>query len=601
MQRLTKNEFKKMLVLSWERVESQKDAINKINVFPVPDQDTGTNIAKTLEGIKEAIATRQFDNLEQLKNETLEALLNSAQGNSGIIYAGFLIGLFEEIGQAAEIDADLMCRAFAKGAAKARSSISEPKEGTMLDVVDASAKAICEKKETNDFEVIFKEVIAKAKEALMATQEKMPLLKKAGVVDAGGLAFLVILESYYDVMAGNVVQEEKGIEEEASSEVKKFIQTLQEKYELVVLVEKVKMATDKIRDNLKNLGTSLDIVQIGDRVKIHIHTNEPKDVKIAISKIGDIVNIREEDLIKESTGQPSIVKQSIGLVVDVLSDLTPKIIERYQIEMVDLKWHWSLDKKVEGDNLYQKMRAAVDILNAQNSPKTSQPSPREFVDAFKRQLEKFKYVLYISFSKKMSGSYNSGVQAIELLPEADRSRVFVYDSQEASASQALMVLRAIELINSQFDINEIKSELDKIRDNKHVRIFGAIENPMWLEFGGRLSQSKAKLLRLLMKFKISPLLTIKNGLIQLGGFGFNQKCQSDLLFNKVEKEIKSAIKAGKKVRAVITHADNPEEAQKLKAKLKAENVEISFTNLIYPIIGSHVGPGSLLLGYMILD
>lgn len=590
-----------MLLLSYERIEAQKEAINKINVFPVPDQDTGTNIAKTLEGIKEAVAKKNYKDIEELKKDTLEALLNSAQGNSGIIYAGFLVGFFGEINNTLSISGELLCRALRAGSDKARASIAEPKEGTMLDVTDAAAIACQTNQNLPEMKDIFQEIITVCKQALLDTQEKMPLLKKAGVVDAGGMAFLIILEAYYDVIAGNATSVSGVVEESASTEVKKFIQTLAEKYELVVLIDKVKQNTEKIREKLKELGTSIDIVQIGDRVKIHIHTNEPKDCKREMAKLGDIISIREEDLLKETTGQPSLRRQDIGIVTDSLADLTDKIMERYSIEMVNLKWEWVLDKKVEGENLYQKMRNAFSQLTPANSPKTSQPTPREYVDAYKRQLQKFQHVLYLSFSKKLSGSYNSGIQAKEHLQNGERSRIYVLDTQEGTGAQALMVLRAIELIQSQFDIREVIAELEKIHQESRVRVIAVVESPVWLEFGGRINSRKAALLKFLQKLSITPILTMKHGLIEQFGMSFGTKDQAKILCSKFLSEIGSKLKAGHKVRAVITHCDNPEAAQKLKTMVKAAGVEVSFTNLMYPIVGSHLGPGTLTLSYMVLD
>jgi DegV family protein with EDD domain len=320
-----------------------------------------------------------------------------------------------------------------------------------------------------------------------------------------------------------------------------------------------------------------------------------------MAKLGDIVSIREEDLIKETTGQPSLRRQDIGIVTDSLADLTDKIMERYSIEMVNLKWEWALDKKVEGENLYAKMRKAISQLTPANSPKTAQPTPREYVDAYKRQLQKFQHVLYLSFSKKLSGSYNSGIQAKEHLQNGERARIYVFDTEEGTGSQALMVLRAIELIQSQFDIHEVIAELEKIHKESRVRVLCSLESPIWLEYGGRIDAKKASLLKFLQKLSIMPILTMKHGVIETHGMSFGTKDQAEILHKKFMAEAGGKIKAGHKVRVVITHCDNPEAAQKLKAKVKESGAEVSFMNLMYPIVGSHLGPGALTLSYMILD
>ena len=138
MEYLTQQEFKKMMLLAWQRIEENKEEINKINVFPVPDQDTGSNMAQTLLGIKEAIENREFKNLDEISEATLEGALTAAQGNAGVIYTGFLAGFLPLLNRN-PVNAKKLAEAFRKGAERARLSIQNPKEGTILDVIDAAA------------------------------------------------------------------------------------------------------------------------------------------------------------------------------------------------------------------------------------------------------------------------------------------------------------------------------------------------------------------------------------------------------------------------------------------------------------------------------
>lgn len=596
MQYLTQNEFKRMLLLSYEKIEAEKEQINKINVFPVPDQDTGTNIAKSLEGIKEAILSKDYENLGELEEDIAEAVMVSAQGNSGIIYAGFLLGFLGAVGEG-NLDSQKLALGFEGGAQKARLSIAEPKEGTMLDVIDASNEVFKAHSGEADLLPIFQEAITKAKEATLATQEKMPLLAKANVVDAGSLAFLYILESYYDALMGKQGQWQQKTDT-ASQEVRRFIQTLSEKYELVVLLEDVKMGIEEIRSKLKDLGSSIDIIQSDSKLKIHIHTNDPKEVKKEFAKIGNIYSLREEDIVKEIAGEESVVKTSVGLVTDILSDLSQKVIERYGVEIVNLKMDWSLEKQTEGDNIYQKMRNAKN-MTAANSPKTSQPSPKEYADAFQKQLQKFEKVLYISFTSKLSGSYNSSVQGRDMLEPELKERVFLFDTLQVTCGEGLIILRALELIQSQFAISEIISELNKLVPNVHL--YGAIEDSKWLEMGGRLSSTQAQLVRRMQAIGVWLLLTIKDGVIVRHGFKFGCKKPSEALYKEIKSATQNARNAKKKVRVIITHCDNEDEAKALKAKLKELSVEVSYINSVYPIIGVHIGPGSVVAAWMELE
>ncbi len=215
MQYLTQKELKEMMLLSHERIEREKEEINKINIFPVPDQDTGDNLTKTLLGIKEAIQGKEFKDLKEISEVILDGALTCAQGNAGVIYTGFLAGFLPELDKE-PVDIKKIALAFEKGAERARESIQDPKEGTILDVIEAAASVFKQEAEKEkDIIEVFKKAEKKASEALLETREKMEIFKKANVVDAGGLGFLIILESYLDSLKGR--KQAKAKKEEKAS------------------------------------------------------------------------------------------------------------------------------------------------------------------------------------------------------------------------------------------------------------------------------------------------------------------------------------------------------------------------------------------------
>jgi len=593
MEYLTQNELKKMLLLSYQKIEENREEINKINVFPVPDQDTGSNLVKTLEGIKENIEGKEFKNLTEISEVALDGALTVAQGNAGVIYTGFLAGFLPLINKN-PLDAKKLAIAFEKGAERARKSIQNPKEGTILDVIDAASQTIKEKAqvETNIIN-IFKAAIEKANKALIATQEKMEILKRAKVVDAGGLGFLLILEGHLEALKK---EEEKPSlaqvgEEKPSEKIKRFVQILSNRYEIVALIKNPKLDEEIIREELKKLGNCLDIVQVGNKMKIHIHTDYPDEVKDKISEIGEILKLTTEDMAREI--DESAKKISIGIVTDEAADLTQKIIERYQIEIIPYKIDWPEGRDLPGGNIYQKTREA-EKRNIKNLPKTSQASPKEFLEVFKKQLG-FNKILCILISSKLSGGYNSAIQAREMLPEEKKEKVYILDSLLASAGQALLVLRAIELIQQQRGIHNIILELRRTIPN--IYLYGFFADPKWIEWGGRVTHSQAIWIRRLQKIGIRTLIGIKNGKIEKIGLRLGVKDISEALFKEIETKSRKTRESGRKIRVVITHCDNLEAAEKLKEKLKEIKAEVSFINLVGPVVGVHVGPGTLMAAW----
>ena len=595
MEYLTQNELKRMFLFSYKRIEREKEQINKINVFPVPDQDTGSNLAKTLLGIKEAIEEKEFKDLEEISKIALDGALISAQGNAGVIYTGFLAGFLPKLNKN-PVNAQKLAEAFEEGQKRAWKSMVNPKEGTILDVIDATAETF--KKETgkeNDIVKIFEKVIEKAKEALMKTREKMEVFKKANVVDAGGLGFLMILESYLDALQPERKKEEK--EEKPSEEIRRFVQVLANRYEVVALVLQARFEEEKVREKLKRLGNCLDIVQVGEKMKIHIHTDYPDEVRDVLKTIGKIRDLRIEDMTREVVGEPSVRKVSIGIVTENISALLPKILERYQIELAEAKFDWPELEKIPGENIYQKIKKAYEI-GIETRPRTSQATPQSYFDAFKKQLQKFDKVLCLTITSKISGCYNSAIQAKEMLAENEKERIFILDTQHAAASQALLILRAVELIQEQREIDEI---IEKIKDSiPKTHLYVIFQDPKGIEFIGRITKSQANWIRRMKKLGIHPITQFKDGVLGKGGMIF-AKDEPEAIFKKILKTSQKERKLGKKIRVIINHADNLDGATKLKKKLKEIGAEISFISEGPPIICAVAGPGALFAGWQAIE
>jgi len=588
MEHFTQKELQKMILSSCDKIEKEKEEINKINVFPVPDQDTGSNMAKTLLGIKEAIEGKNFKDFNEISNLILDAAMGSAQGNAGIIYTGFLADFLPEL-KKDTADAKSLSIAFEKGAKRARDSILNPKQGTILDVIDAAALTLKKEaeKEKNIINIL-KKVLDNSHQALLETREKMEVLKKANVVDAGGLAFLMILESYVEVLDGPYFA--KVPEGKPSDKIRKFIKNLSNRYEVVSLIENPKFSKEIIKKKMKSLGDSLDIVSIGNKMKLHVHTDSPEKVKEIIEKTGNVLKLKTEDMSSEIEDKSSIRKVSIGIVVENASDLPQKIMDRYQIEAVEISVDWPNGRKITTGDIYKKMRKAGE-KNIKIFPKTSQPSPKAYSAAFEKQLKSFEKVLCINMSSKLSACNNSARQAKSMSKNKDR--IFIFDSKNAAAGQALLVLKAVELVQEQKDIGAILKELEKL--SAKIRLYAVIENPRWIEAGGRVSKAQADWMRRIQKMNFHPVMVLKNGLPQGGGIVLARD-MAEAIFKKIKKESR-----GKKIRIIISHADNLEEAKKLKSKLKEIGAEVSYINSASPVICSHTGPGTLIAAWAPLN
>ena len=579
-----------MLLFSSERIERDKEQINKINVFPVPDQDTGSNLSATLKGIKENIADKDFNSISDLSDSVLDGALTAAQGNTGIIYTGFLAGFFPCIAEDDLLTAEKMGIAFEKGYERAKDSIQNPKEGTMLDVIKAFALAIKEKsKEEKDIIENFYYAIEKANEALIDTPNKMEVLKKAGVVDAGGLGFLMILETYLDTLKEQedpfIIRKE---EQKQVYRPKRFIQILSNRYEVVALLDDGYYEEKQVRERLDKMGNCLDIIKIGNRTKIHIHTDDPYEVRDIIKRMGNIESLRIEDMTKEVTGQKSVENVSIGIVTDERAGLNSKIIGHYDIEVIPLRIIWEEGESVAGENICQRIKEAKE-KGIKSCPKIEPISPEFFMESYKSQLQKFDDVICITSSSLLSDNYSSATKGKELLSKEEKEHIYIIDSKNISAGQSVLILEAIEMIAEQRKINEIVRKLENLV--LKINLYCLVEKNDWWnkeKKTGWFKKKKWYSLGEMKKGKIFQAETLKNSNF------------SEFAFKRIEKYSKKDILDGKRIRAVIAHGDNMEEAEKLKKLLKTiKKTDISFINITDPVTSINACPQSLLVGWII--
>jgi DegV family protein with EDD domain len=290
------------------------------------------------------------------------------------------------------------------------------------------------------------------------------------------------------------------------------------------------------------------------------------------------------------SNQPTNKKEKIGLVCDEGGDLPKEIIEKYKISIVPFKVDLGELARFPG-NIYQKMEE-VKKRKIKAFIKTSQPSPGDFLSAFKEKLKDFEKIICITITSKHSGTYNSALQARNFLKE--KEKIHVIDSLSGSAGEGLIILKAASLIEKKLKIGEILGNLKK-SVSKTQMVF-MLQDPERLEASGRIPHVLASWLRAMQKIGIRPLLGIKNGKIKPIGIKKGVKDISTALYKEFENKI-SKVK-NKIVKVAITHADNLTEAIKLKEMIEKIKIsEIVFINLIGNILGGLAGPGTLALAW----
>lgn len=286
--RLDAQLLKKAFLAGAARLESQKERINELNVFPVPDGDTGTNMTLTAMSAVKAVIMVEHPTIESIAKAMSSGSLRGARGNSGVILSQLLRGFCKEItAHADNVNVSVLASAFVKASETAYKAVMKPKEGTILTVAKGGADKASELEgTTDDIAKFFGEVLSHMEKVLASTPELLPVLKEAGVVDSGGAGLIEVLKGAYDVILGKVVPLADGNITTASvssgkSGITDDIETADIKFgyctEFIIMSEKEFTAKDEadFKHYLEGLGDCIVVVADDEIVKVHVHTNDP--------------------------------------------------------------------------------------------------------------------------------------------------------------------------------------------------------------------------------------------------------------------------------------------------------------------------------------
>lgn len=332
-------------------LENNINLVNSLNVFPVPDGDTGTNMTMTMTSSVKEMAAVEENRMDLVCQALTKGALRGARGNSGVILSQIFKGMASVLGDSDEVTTKIFARALKAGSDSAYDAVTYPKEGTILTVIRLVAQysvKISSKK--SNFEDFFKLILTKGAEVLDATPEMLPVLKKAGVVDAGGKGLLLILEGMYNVLTG--VKMEKTAETEAVS-----LPEMQSEGEftdshdpdeihfqycteffIINLFKKTTLSDiDKLRDKLNKIGDCVIVVGDLSLVKVHVHTNNPDKALGYALQLGELDKPKIENMVEQNKALKKKEKASLkptALVSICTGDGIAKIFKELRVDKI---------------------------------------------------------------------------------------------------------------------------------------------------------------------------------------------------------------------------------------------------------------------------
>ncbi|MDA0987012.1 MAG: DegV family EDD domain-containing protein [Bacteroidetes bacterium] len=581
--------FKNGLISGFRQVIAQKDYLNKINVFPVPDGDTGTNMAFTLLGIQNAISRQTHSNINEMSQIVAESALDGARGNSGAILAQFFVGVADGLNNKIRVNAIDFTNAVKKGKLYAYDALITPKEGTILTVINDWVDEL-EKlsQQLDNFKIILEKALHRAKISLKETTSKLEVLAKAGVVDAGAQGFVELLNGIQQYIDSGFIPEHLQVNEDANNVFINKPEILEEfQFCTECLIDGKEINRVSLKEEIMNLGNSIILGGTKNKIKLHIHTNNPKIIFEICAKYGIVSSEKADDMLQQQTDVLK-VHENIALVVDSGCDLPEEILHEYNIHMVPVRLNFG-DKHYVDKLTITTKEFWDEVKSNPINPTTSQPTPGDFKRQYQFLSGHYKSAISLHLPSKLSGTYQSAITAAKGIPDF---QIKVIEAFNGSVGMGLIAIRIIEAIKKNKTIEEVEKIANQAITNCNVYV--SLDTLEFVVRGGRLPASKKRLADLL---KLNPILTFTENGVKASGFTFGSQDK----FKKFKKFISKKIP---KIpfRVGIAHAVAEENAVELKNFFKSikECDEVIFTN-IGPALGAHSGPNAIAVAIQTLN
>ena len=580
-------------------VAAGRDQINRINVFPVPDGDTGTNFSLTLRAVADALRALGDAPLPDTARTMARAAVLGARGNSGMMLAHFLMGFAESVGDRPAATTRDVAAALRQGADRLYESLDDPREGTILTVArEAAAAAERAAAETGDVGEFMRRLLAEGEAALARTPELMAVLKEAGVVDAGGKGFVRMIEGVVRYIEGDPIlplADPNGASPSAVQVPAATVELAAERdfqfcTEVLVRGEQLPPANE-VRAAMHGFGGSVVVAVMSDILKVHVHTDTPEAVFRYAARWGRVETTKADDMRAQHRRLAHVDRRPVAVVTDSSSDLADSILDRHHIASVPLQVVFGNETfrdrvELRPDEFYRRLRTARDL------PTTSQPTPAEFVRVLRDARSEADEVVAVLLSGSLSGTYASAQASVRA---AGISGVHLVDSRSASLGVGMLALRGAELAESGWPAAEIAAELERVRGQAGMLL--TVDRYDNLLRSGRVSRGKAWIAGML---DVKPILSLDpEGRV----IPVDRVRGRDQLVPRVLALLEKRLTPRPRVvRFGVVHTVAPEMAERVRTALVAAyRPRDCFVTLATGVLGTHVGEGAWAIFYQVED
>ena len=581
-------------------MKKNREKMNRINVFPVRDGDTGSNMVSTMKNV--ATGLKSCRSAGKLLERIAELSLEGARGNSGMILTQYLNGMARHGRGKSTLSLCELADIINLAVKDAYKAVDVPREGTILSVMTAWAEkfhSLCGQHRSP--QALMEVSLERAREALEHTPEQLDILKENRVVDAGALGFVSFLEGVDKLGDTGLVDGSMRKEILTDSDRSTLSYGRGEghggsgkftfRYCTEVLLEKSEGDRDELRAILSPLGDSLIVAEGIDKFRIHIHTDEPDRVVDTLRRLGRVIQQKADDM-KRQEQVVSARAGRIAVLTDSIADIPRELMDRYQIHRLSLSLIWDdeeyLDRlTIRPDTFYamQEERASF--------PASSLPSASRVENYFAFLLEHYEGVIVLSVSKELSGTWKQMSLAAEKFNRRE-TRIAVVDTRLNSVAQGLLVERVARVAVQGAGLEELILLAESLR--KRIKIFVSVKTFRYMVKGGRVTPLKGAAAKLL---NLKPIITLDE---EGKGKAFDKSFSSGGLMKKVTALVRD-IHGGKGIEEyAVVHASDRERGETF-SRLVGEVIgkEPSYISEISPIVGMHSGKGAVAIGIIERD
>lgn len=497
---LTGERFSQALISGIHRVIEEQELLNRINVFPVADGDTGTNLSLSLGAALPVLDRGGEPHLGSLLTSVADALLDGSRGNSGAIVAQFFQGLSDSAGELSRFTTYTFGRAAALGSEYAHDALSEPREGTILSVIAAFADSFRRhdpKDGDADFGAAMEAARGRVEVALAATPEQLDVLKKAGVVDAGAKGFAAMIGGMTDYITRGVRAPMPDLAALFGDDEPREATLPGAESRFRFCTECIVSGTDidrrKLRERLDQLGDSLVLAGTKRKARIHIHADDPDEIFDIARRFGAVSAEKADDMHRQHVSSHNRLRR-FAVITDSAADIPDDDLERLDIHMVPLRIQFGdrgyLDKvSISTGEFFRELETNP------NHPTTSQPAPGDFRRQFQFLASHFADVISLNVTARVSGTLQAAESAASRVDAP--GRIHVVDSRSASMGQGMLAVFAAECAAAGWTAARTLQALEALIPQ--TRAYAVVSDLRYAVRGGRVPRwvrTLADLLRL---------------------------------------------------------------------------------------------------------